>query len=52
MRYNDNSDAFLQGAARLREKLESWNRDNLGTIKLDSDVADYLSSMLKENAAS
>ena len=52
MKYNDNSDAFLQGAARLQEKLESWNRDNLGTIQLDSDVADYLSSMLKENAAS
>ena len=52
MKYNDNSDAFLKGAARLQEKLESWNRDNLGTIQLDSDVADYLSSMLKENAAS
>lgn len=52
MRYNDNSEAFLQGAARLQEKLESWNRDNLGTIQLSSDVAEYLSSMLGQTAAS
>lgn len=52
MRYNDNSEAFLQGATRLQEKLESWNRDNLGTIQLSSDVAEYLSSMLGQTAAS
>ena len=52
MQYNDNSDAFLQGTARLREKLEGWNRDNLGTISLSSDVSDYLDSMLGQSAAS
>ena len=52
MQYNDNSDAFLQGTARLREKLEGWNRDNLGTISLSTDVSDYLDSMLGQSAAS
>ena len=52
MQHNGDRGATLEGSAGLREKLEGWNRDNLGTISLSSDVSDYLDSMLGQSAAS
>lgn len=46
MQHSDDSAAFRQGAAQLRDKLERWNRQNLGAITLSEDVAAYLNELL------
>lgn len=46
MQHSDGSAAFRQGAAQLRDKLERWNRQNLGAITLSEDVTAYLNELL------
>ena len=46
MQHSDDSAAFRQGAAQLRDKLERWNRQNLGAITLSEDVTAYLNELL------
>ena len=46
MQHSDGSEAFRQGAAQLRDKLERWNQQNLGAITLSEDVTAYLNELL------
>lgn len=46
MQHSDGSEAFRQGAAQLRDKLEHWNQQNLGAITLSEDVTAYLNELL------
>ena len=46
MQHSDGSEAFRQGAAQLRDKLEYWNQQNLGAITLPEDVTAYLNELL------
>ena len=46
MQHSDGSEAFRQGAAQLRDKLEYWNQQNLGAIMLSEDVTAYLNELL------
>mgnify|MGYP004652277413 FL=1 len=46
MQHSDGSEAFRQGAAQLRDKLERWNQQNLGAITLSEDVTAYLTELL------
>ena len=48
MDYDDGSDTFRQGVLALKERLDQWNRENLGTITLPEDIAAYVAGGAQE----
>ena len=45
MRYSDGSDAFREGAALLKDKLDRWNAENLGAITLPEEITVFLDQL-------
>ena len=48
MDYDDGSDTFRQGVLALKERLDQWKRENLGTITLPEDIAAYVAGGAQE----
>ena len=48
MDYDNGSDTFRQGVLALKERLDQWNRENLGTITLPEDIAAYVAGGAQE----